>query len=299
MKDFYTLSDLRHWQEVTGGESPPIRLAVFGDPVIHSRSPQMHNAGLAGRGIDARYCRLHIREDELEEALGLLPGAGFIGVNLTIPHKVAAMRHIGNIAPAARAIGAINTVIVEADGSLSAQNTDGPGLVRAVQAELGAELGKLRVAVLGAGGGAGRAIAVQCRLEGCPRIVLLNRTLEKAQSVARELGAPAEALPWTPETIGGILHEVDLVINATSMGMKPGEPSVVPAEALRPGLLVYDTIYTENHTPLVAAALKAGARAANGLSMLLYQGARSFEIWFGGEAPVEAMRRGLTAAHQA
>lgn len=299
MKDFYTLSDLRRWQEVTGDVSPPIRLAVFGDPVIHSRSPQMHNAGLAERGINARYCRLHIKEDELEEALALLPKAGFIGANLTIPHKVAALKHIGKIAPAAQAIGAVNTVVVEADGSLSAQNTDGPGLVRAVQSELGAELGKLRVAVLGAGGGAGRAIAVQCRLEGCPRVVLLNRTLEKAQQVARELGAPAEAVPWTPDTIAGILEEVDLIINATSMGMKPGEPSVVPAEAMRPGLLVYDTIYTEDHTPLVAAALQAGARAANGLSMLLHQGARSFEVWFGGEAPVEAMRRGLTASKQA
>ena len=192
-------------------------------------------------------------------------------------------------------------------GRLLGFNTDGPGLSRAVRSEFGVDLRDLRVMVLGAGGGAGRAIATQCAIENCEKLILVNRTFEKARQLAHELeiffkGArllgPAprlEAVPWEEAALAPRLTTTDLVINATSCGMKRTDPAVLPASILQPHLMVYDTIYTAHRTPLVAAAEEAGARAANGLSMLLFQGALSFERWFNQDAPLEVMRAGLLA----
>ncbi len=267
----------------------------------------MHNRALEASGIDARYCRLLIKPEELAEALRLLPQAGFVGVNLTIPHKTAALELLDDLDENARKIGAVNTVVIE-DGRLLGFNTDGPGLVRAVRSEFGVDLRDLRVMVLGAGGGAGRAIAVQCAMEQCERLVLVNRTFEKAQQLAGELEpsfkgtrllgpfARVEAVAWEQASLAEQLANIDLVINATSCGMKRTDPSVLPASILAPHLMVYDTIYTAHRTPLLAAAEIAGARGANGLSMLLHQGALAFEIWFDREAPLETMRAGLLGA---
>ena len=304
MKEVYTLDDLRQWSAATAGEEPPIRLAVFGDPVAHSRSPQMHNAALQTCGIPARYCRLHIRPEELAEALRLLPKANFIGANLTIPHKAAALDLLDTIDDHARKIGVVNTVVVEGE-RLSGFNTDGPGLLRAVRAEFGVDLRDLRVMVLGAGGGAGRAIAAQCAIENCQRLVLVNRTFEKAQKLALELEPffkgprvfgpmrRLEAIPWDEPRLAAQLTNTDLVINATSCGMKRTDPSVLPASILQANLLIYDTIYTAQLTPLMEDAQSVGARSANGKSMLLYQGVLSFEIWFIRPAPVEVMREAM------
>lgn len=300
MKEVYTLEDLEKWHEVGGAH----RLAVFGDPVAHSRSPQMHNAALEAIGSPIRYCRLHIRPEELAAALKLLPGAGFLGVNLTIPHKAAAMPLLDEVDDHARRLGVVNTVLVE-DGKLFGFNTDGPGLVRAIRSEFAVDIRDLRVLLLGAGGGAGRAIAMQCALEGCERLVLVNRTFEKAQQLAYELEpyfkgsrllgpfARLEAVPWEQNILAAQLENIDLVINATSCGMKRTDPSVLPAAILQPHLMVYDTIYTAHRTPLLVDVDAAGARGANGLSMLLHQGALAFEIWFNREAPLAAMRQGL------
>ena len=304
MKEVYTLEDLRQWDAATAGEQFPLRLAVFGDPVAHSRSPQMHNAALEACGIAARYCRLHIRPGELAEALRLLPRAGFIGVNCTIPHKAATLDLVDEADEHARKIGVVNTVVVEG-GRLLGFNTDGPGLLRAVQAEFGVDLRDLRVMVLGAGGGAGRAIAAQCAMENCERLVLVNRTFEKARQLAQELEPffkgprvfgpmrRLEAVPWEEHHLAAQLTNIDLVINATSCGMKRTDPSVLPASILRANLLVYDTIYTAQNTPLMEDAQSVGARAANGKSMLLHQGALSFEIWFNRPAPVAVMRAAM------
>ncbi|MDQ3624605.1 MAG: hypothetical protein M3463_19325, partial [Verrucomicrobiota bacterium] len=186
MKDVYTLEDLKNWRAATAGEQSPLRLAVFGDPVAHSASPPMHNAALEKCGIDARYARVHIRAEELSDAFDQLPRQGFIGANCTIPHKSAALQRVHRADEHARRIGVVNTVLVE-DHELLGFNTDGPGLVRALRAEFSVDLRDLRVLILGAGGGAGRAIAMQCGIEGCERLVLVNRTFEKAQELAREL----------------------------------------------------------------------------------------------------------------
>ena len=306
-KDVYTLDDLRNWSVATEGESPPIRLSVFGDPVAHSRSPQMHNPALKAAGIDAAYGRLHILPGQLEEALGLLPDRDFIGTNVTIPHKAAVLELMDEVDPQARRTGGVNTVVVEGKRLLGF-STDGPGLVRAIRADFGVDLRDLRVMVLGAGGGAGRAIAVQCAIEGSARLVLVNRTFEKAQALAAELApefretrvtgplARLEAVPWHDAALARQLPHIDLVINATPLGMTSGElrrVSPVPVSLLRPSHLVYDTVYTSGRTPLLMAADEAGARGSDGLSMLLYQGALSFEIWFGRPAPVEVMRVAL------
>lgn len=304
MKDVYTIADLRNWPAATAGEEPPIRLAVFGDPVAHSASPAMHNAALEACGIAARYTRLHIRPDELAEAFQLLTRHRFIGVNCTIPHKPEALRLVHRADDHARRIGVVNTVFVEGE-ELIGFNTDGPGLVRALRAEFGVDLRDLRVVVLGAGGGAGRAIAMQCGIENCERLVLVNRTLEKARALAAELApmfraprvfGPGERLTvaaWDESTLKRELAQTDLVIHCTPVGLKRTDPSPLSSAILQPHLMIYDTIYTASRTKLMLAADEAGARAANGLSMLLHQGALSFEIWFDRPAPLEVMRAAL------
>ncbi len=304
MKDTYALEDLRDWPTATAGEQPPLKLAVFGDPVAHSASPPMHNAALAALGIDARYCRLHIRPEELATALRLLPAQGFIGVNCTIPHKAAALPLMDRVDEHALRIGVVNTVVVEGE-RLIGFNTDGPGLVRAIRADFGVDLRDLRVMVLGAGGGAGRAIAMQCGIEQCERLVLVNRTPEKARELAAELApffrgprvsGPGDRLgvaAWEEHALREQIGHTDLIINCTSVGMKSSDPSPLPSALLQPHLMVYDTIYTARRTRLMQAAEEAGARSANGLSMLLHQGALSFEIWFNREAPLAEMRAAL------
>ena len=231
----------------------------------------------------------------------------FIGTNVTIPHKAGAMALMDEVHPQARRGGGVNTVVV--DGKrLVGFSTDGPGLVRAIRADFGVDLRDLRVMILGAGGGAGRAIAVQCAAESCDRLVLVNRTFEKARELAAELAPDfretrvrgplerVEAAPWDEAALARQLPYVDLLINATPLGMNVMNRGVspLPAHLLRPHHLVYDTVYTAERTPLLLAAEEAGARASNGLSMLLHQGALSFEIWFGRPAPLEEMRRGLS-----
>lgn len=301
-KEVYGFADLSHWQAV----EPPIRLAVFGDPVAHSASPPMHNAALAHFGIPICYTRLHIRPDELAESLRLIVQNGFLGVNLTIPHKAAALPLVARVDSHAQRIGAINTVAVE-DGSLTGFNTDGPGFARAIRAEFGVDLRDLRILVLGAGGGAGRAIAFQCAAEQCERLVLVNRTAEKGRALFNELeplfqtprvsgpGDRLESVAWQESLIQERLQQIDLVVNCSPLGMKGTDPSPLPSSILAPSMLVYDTIYTATRTRLMLAADEAGARSANGFSMLLHQGALAFEIWFNRQAPLDIMRAALRA----
>jgi shikimate dehydrogenase len=301
VKEFYTLADFKNWE--AKGKSP-LRLGVLGDPVAHSLSPQMQNAALENLGLSEHYGRFQIAPEELATALGLIRRLNFVGTNLTLPHKTAALSLMDEADEAARKRGAINTVLVEGE-KLIGSNTDGPGFLHAIRSEFSVDLRDLRVLLLGAGGGAGRAIAVQCALENCERLVLVNRTLQKAQDLASELApyfagsrvlgpvARLQAIPWDETPLRFQLANTDLVVNATSVGMKRSDPPLLPASLLAPHLMVYDTIYQPARTPLLAAAADAGALGANGLSMLLHQGALSFEIWFGRKAPLEVMRAAL------
>ena len=297
LKSVYTLADLKK------GIDPAIQLGVFGDPVEHSLSPQMQNAALKQCKIDMQYARFHILPNELREALELVRKKEFIGVNLTIPYKVAALALLDSSDDDVKKIGAANAIKCEA-GKLRGFNTDGRGFSRAVREEFSVDLRDMRVLVLGAGGAA-RAIARQCAKENCERLVIANGTFEKGQQLAdslrnffegpRVLGPVArlQAIPWEEAAFRFQVANVDLIVNATPVGLNRGDPSPIPSRLLAPHVMVYDTIYSAKRTPLVAAAIEAGARAANGLSMLLHQGALAFEIWFQREAPLEVMRKAL------
>ena len=300
-RDLYTVADLRDWPAATAGVQPPLRLAVFGDPVAHSASPPMQNAALAARGCDLRYTRVHVRPEELAEALQLAGRYGFIGVNLTIPHKEAGLSLVDALNCDAERLGVINTVRFErtAEGMRRrGVNTDGAGLARAGRTALGRGRAAVRVLILGAGGGAGRALATQCVEEGCSRLVLVNRTFEKTRALAGKLhsGATAvEALPWESAALRRVLADTDLVVNASALGLKPDDPSPLPPEIIPTRVRVFDTVYRRDGAPtsLERAAHEAGARSVGGRALLLHQGALAFEHWFGGTAPLEDMRRGL------
>lgn len=297
MKDFYTLADLQHWDAAQAGNESPIQLGVIGDPVAHSRSPQMMNAALQHCGLKMQYARFQIALDESEAALRLMASAGFVGVNLTVPHKISAIPLMHELDDSARQSGAVNCVRFERE-RLVGGNTDGPGFARAIRSEFSAELRDLRVLLLGAGGGAGRAIARQCAREGCRRLVLANRTLEKAERLADELQPffgeeQLEAVPWNEARLRSQIAHTDLIVNATSIGMRRSDAAVLPAKMLGSHLLVYDTVYAPGRTSLLDAVAEVGARGANGLSMLLHQGALAFEKWFERDAPLEVMRPAL------
>ena len=300
----YTLADLEKWREIARHIEPPIRLGVFGDPVAHSLSPQIQNAALGTRGVKAQYARFHIRANELRSALLFLRRLDFVGINLTVPHKIAAFTQIDEADQSATRASAVNTIRVR-DEKLIGSNTDGEGFLRAIRIEFAMDLRDLRVMIIGAGGGTGRAIAWQCALENCERLVLINRTLEKANALAQQLRpffsgprvlgptARIEAAAWDESTMRSQLADIDLIVNATPLGMNPSDPSPIPARLVAPHHIVFDCVYGSSKTALLRAAEEAGARGANGLSMLLYQGALSFSIWFNQEAPIETMRAAL------
>jgi shikimate dehydrogenase len=302
--DRYTLADLENWSEVARDMTPPIRLGVFGDPVAHSLSPQMQNAALRACEISMQYSRFHIRANQLRSALHLLRELDFVGINLTVPHKIAGFSQLDEVDELASRCGAVNTIRVY-DKKLIGSNTDGEGFSRAVRSEFSIDLRDLRVMILGAGGGTGRAIAWQCALENCERLILVNRTPAKTHGIverlrpffaeARVLGPVArlETVPWKENALRAQLSDIDLIVNATPLGMNPSDPAPIAARLLAPHHMVFDCVYGPSQTGLLRAANEAGARGANGLSMLLYQGAISFSIWFDREAPTDAMRAAL------
>jgi shikimate dehydrogenase len=224
-------------------------------------------------------------------------------VNLTVPHKIAALKLVDEVDETARQVGAVNTIKID-DGKLRGFNTDGKGFSRAIREEFSVDLRDLRVLILGAGGAA-RAIALQCAKENCERLVIANRDFEKAKQLsdelrpffaeARVLGPVArlQAIALDEKVLRFQIANVDLVVNATALGLSRGDPAPISARLLAPHLMIYDTIYSSNQTAFVSAAIEAGARAVNGLSMLLHQGALAFEIWFNQKAPLDAMRAAL------
>jgi shikimate dehydrogenase len=300
VKEIHTLTDLQNWKPKS---KLPIRLGVIGDPVAHSLSPEMQNAALENCGLPMRYARLHIAADELPAALKLLPGLNFVGVNLTVPHKIAASKLMDELDETARQAGAVNTVKIE-EGKLRGFNTDGKGFSRAIREEFSVDLRDLRVLLLGAGGSA-RAIASECATENCERLVIANRDFERAKQLAEELRSffaearvlgpvpRLQAIPWGEAAFRFQIANVDLVVNATPLGLHHADAAPISARLLAPHLMVYDAVYSSGQTAFVLAAIASGARAANGLSMLLHQGALAFEIWFDRTAPLDVMRKAL------
>src|SRR5258707_346421 len=278
----YTLADLERWNEIARDIDPPIRLGVFGDPVAHSLSPQMQNAALRSFEINMQYARFHIRLNELRSALRFLRELDFVGINLTVPHKIAGLTQLDVADESASGCGAVNTVCLH-DKKLVGSNTDAEGFSRAVRSEFSIDLRDLRVMILGAGGGTGHAIAWQCALENCERLVLVNRTPAKASAIVeglrpffaepRVLGPVArlEAVRWDETAVRAQLADIDLIVNATPLGMNPSDLAPIPARLLAPHHIVFDCVYRPSKTALLRAADEAGARGANGLSGLLKQ----------------------------
>ena len=254
------------------------RLGVLGWPVAHSRSPAMHNAALAAVGLTGwRYQRLPVPAELFDDAVRALPGSGFAGANVTIPHKEAALAVAGEATPTARAIGAANTLSFGADGSIRADNTDAPALVEVLDGARPAT-----ALVLGAGGSARAAIHALAGVGA--EVVVWNRTAERAQALAAELGARAVARPGP----------ADVLVNCTSVGLRdPGRTFTdlpLGADDLGDYASVVDLVYRQGETPLVREARLRGSRVVDGLEFLVAQGALSFRLWTGREAPRAVMR---------
>ena len=273
------------------------RLGVLGWPVAHSRSPAIHNAALAALQMDGwRYQRLPVPPALFAETVRALGGAGFLGANVTIPHKQAALELAAHCSRAAREIGAANTLTFAADGTIAAENTDAPGLISVLGA-LTDMPAQPRAMVLGAGGSA-RAAVWALREAGASDVAVWNRTPQRAETLARELDVRAVR---TPEA-------ADLLVNCTSVGLQAGpgvERSATQHEALNQlGLTfdqvgeysyVVDLVYRDGSTQLLAAARTHGAHTVDGLEVLVAQGALSFELWTGRQPPLEVMRRAARA----
>jgi shikimate dehydrogenase len=272
-------------------------VGVFGAPIAHTASPAMHNAAFEALEMNWAYLAFHIDPQHLQTALQGARDMGIVGINLTVPHKILALDCLDEIDAEARKLGAVNTVAIE-KGQLRGFNTDGYGFLKAVKEEFNLSIRGKRVLVLGAGG-AGRGFAVKCALDGAAKVMVANRTAAKIEPIAREIGSTKSgfsALALTTDEIRKVIQEVDLVVNATSVGLKEGETLGLDADLFSPRLHVYDTIYRPAQTELLRVAESSGARVANGLSMLLHQGAKAFEIWTKRKAPLAVMRRALRAA---
>lgn len=301
----FTLDHLSSRCQLDAGHAKPARLAVIGHPVGHSASPKMHQAALDQLGIDARYIALEIEPGQVTEAFSRMRQLGFIGCNVTVPHKFDALAACTEIDDAARDLGAVNTVRFDGEG-IHGSNTDGYGFEQAVNEAFQLPLAAQNVLITGAGGGAGGAIAAHCARSGVKRLVLINRTLSKIEALAerlRQMGSEVITLAAqaaTPEQIDShhqqllqLAQSSTLLVNTASLGLKEDDPSPLPSDAFSSSHCVFDTIYQPPLTAFLRAAQAAGANAANGSNMLLHQGVRAFQIWFPGTEPTAAMRVGL------
>ena len=262
---------------------------VMGWPVMHSRSPMLHNYWFKQHGLAGTYVPLAIRPEQLPAALRGLHPLGFAGVNVTIPHKQEAMKIVNEVDALARSIGAISCVIVKADGSLMGTNNDCYGFIHAVRQEhLGWRADAGPIVVIGAGGGS-RAVCYGLAQEGAREIRLLNRTFARAKGLSDEFGGPIKALSW--EQRHEVLEGAAMVVNTTSCGML-GQPALdIKLDKLPKSALAADIIYIPLETPFLAAARKRGNRTMNGLGMLLNQGRPAWKGWFGIEPEVTAELR--------
>jgi len=283
--------------------------AVYGHPVRHSASPAMQNAGLVSLALNWRYLAFDVNPGNLRDAINGAKAMNFIGLNLTVPHKLLAVDMVDALDESALKWGAVNTIRFEGRDSTGAWqpmrefgepsseirahgfNTDADAIVQALQEDLGAQLAGARVLLLGAGG-AGRTAALRLASEKVKELFLINRTPAKAEAIGREI---QEHWPAIKVTLDYPTEPVDLVLNATSAGLREGDP--LPFDLSRFSLeraaSVYDMIYRPAETPLLKRAKAAGCRAANGLGMLLYQGAKALELWTGQKAPLQIMRSAL------
>ena len=287
-------------------------LGVIGDPIEHTFSPAMHNAGLDALNLNYIYLPFHVKEDKLGECIQGAKAMGIEGLNVTIPHKTNVIKHLDDIDSVASMIGAVNTIqfnFDENNGSFNQNNetsvttkgfnTDGYGCVRAIKEKT--SINNKKVTITGAGGAA-RAVAFQIASSGIDELSILNRNASKAESLANDLesnlseaGIDITVNSCEIENLKRELDSSDIFIDTTPIGMYPNvdDKAIASADMLHEDLVVNDIVYTPMETSLIKEALKANAEVVYGYKMLLYQAIRSFEIWLGRDAPVDVMEKAL------
>jgi shikimate dehydrogenase len=274
-------------------------VGIIGDPVAHSRSPAMHNAAFRALGLDWAYVPFPVRAADLDAAVAGLKALGVRGFNVTVPHKEGVLPRMDDLSPAARTIGAVNTVVVD-DGRLVGHNTDGAGFSRALHEAHRFRPERSCALILGAGGSA-RAVCDQLAREGVPALRICGRTEARARALAEHVRAQhpacdAKALPWEPLDHRAGINWAELIVNTTPVGLHAGDPSPIDTNGISPGHIVVDLVYGPHETAFLQACRAIKARCLDGLGMLLHQGALAFALWTGKEAPLEVMRAALSGA---
>ena len=264
--------------------------AVLGSPIRHSASPALHNAAFAELGLNWRYLAFEVDPKNLRAAIDGAKAMDFAGLNLTVPHKLLALDLVDELDASAKTWGAVNTIKFEKGRALG-YNTDADGLAVSLRQDLQIKLRGKKVLQLGVGG-AGRTAALKLAAEQVAELFLVNRTSSKAEEIAAEI---KKQFPSVKVAVGYPRGEVDLLLNATSLGLKPDDamPLDETQFSLKQAHAVYDMIYKPAETKLLAAARAAGCKTANGIGMLVGQGAKSFEIWTGQTAPLAVMRHAV------
>ena len=271
-------------------------VGVIGDPVEHSRSPQMHNAAFAKAGLDYVYVPFHVRPNDLADAIAGFKAINVVGINVTLPHKQAVISHLTSISREAELIGAVNTLTFTDEG-IHGDNTDAPGVLRALEENenMSVPVGE-NVVVLGAGGAA-RAVVVALALAGVASITIANRTVERAVALAEEMGQKTgismQGLGLADTQLPVAVRESMLLINTATVSMDATHPLLISADWLQPNTIVYDIVYTPPVTPLMRAAAVRGCETLGGIGMLVHQGAIAFEKWTGIAPCTETMHQAL------
>ncbi|WP_171171528.1 shikimate dehydrogenase [Ruegeria sp. HKCCA0370] len=262
---------------------------VIGHPIGHSRSPKLHGHWLKTYGLAGHYIPMDVATADLEIVLRTLPKAGFVGANVTVPHKVAALKIADHASDRATVIGAANTLVFREDGSIHADNTDGYGFMENLRTGAPDWNAKDGPAVVFGAGGAARAVLQALSDAGVPEILLTNRTRARADHLKEEFGQRIRVVDWVQA--GNVIENAELVVNTTSLGMQ-GQPELrVPLDGLQPGAVVTDLVYAPLKTRLLQTAEQAGCTAVDGLGMLLHQAVPGFERWFGVRPEVDADAR--------
>ncbi|MFN3274751.1 MAG: shikimate dehydrogenase [Paracoccus sp. (in: a-proteobacteria)] len=262
---------------------------VIGMPVAHSRSPRLHGHWLARYGLAGHYVPMPVQPEHLAEVLRILPRAGFVGINVTIPHKEAVLTLADTVTDRAALIGAANTLIFRPDGKIHADNTDGYGFIANLRQNAPDWQPDAGPAVVIGAGGAARAVVASLLDSGVRELRITNRTRLRAEQIKAEFGARLVVYEWAQ--VGNMLEGAATVVNATSLGMLGKQPLRVPLDALSPQALVTDLVYTPLMTPLLIEAQARGCRIVDGLGMLLHQAAPGFERWFGHRPEIDEETR--------
>lgn len=262
---------------------------LIGHPVEHSFSPPMHNAAFNALNMDWTYVAFDVEPSNLKSAIDGARSLNIKGLNVTIPHKIEVMKYLDEIDEVARLIGAVNTIDFR---NMKGYNTDGIGAVKAIEEVT--SIKNKNVVVAGAGG-ASRAISFYIAKYGAESITILNRNVDKASNLAKDINLIDDVKPDSISQINDYVREADILIDTTPVGMHPNvdADAIVGAEDMHEDLVVFDAVYNPNETALIKQAIKANAKPVYGIKMLLYQGAESFKIWTGQNPPVDVMEDAL------